>query len=323
MITRRRFLAATAATALTEAALAQPHPYPTRPVRWVVGYPPGGGTDFLARTVAAQLSAQLGQQFFVDNKPGAAGIIAAESVARAPADGYTLFTGDNGILVYNSALYKRLPYSPERDFTPIGLMTRAHLALVATPGFAFRDVRSLLEDMRKRPGAHSYASPGAGTPHHLAMEWFKSEAKVQVAHVPYRGGAAALQDVMGGQVPLMLLDMPSGFSAGAAGKVVPLLSFSSRRIPLLKNAPTAAEIGLPLETYAWQGVVAPAGLPADIQGRLAAELQKALGDPAVQKKLTDAGLDTTPGDPAQMARYVADEKARWHRIIQSHGLQLE
>lgn len=297
--------------------------YPTKPVRWVVGYPPGGGTDFLARTIAGQLSQQMGQQVYVENRAGAAGIIAAEHVARSAPDGYTVFTADNGILVYNTALYKRLPYSPERNFDTLGLMTRAHLVLVTAPASGFRDIQSVMRAARAQPGQLSYASPGAGSPHHLAMEWFKSLGRIHILHIPYRGGAAALQDVMGNQLPLMLLDMPSGFGAVASGKVVPLLSFSGARIPLLKDVPTAKEIGLRMETYAWQGVVAPAGTPVEIQRKFNVELQAALANETVRRKLADAGLDPIPGDPAHMNRYVAEEVARWHPLIKERELTLD
>jgi tripartite-type tricarboxylate transporter receptor subunit TctC len=263
-----------------------------------VGYPAGGGTDFLARTVGAQVSQQVGQPVIIDNKPGAGAIIASENVARAPGDGYTVFSADNGVLVYNPALYKKLPYDAEKDFALVGMMGRSPLIITAAPNAGLADAKALIAALKASPGKYSIATPGTGSPHHLAMELFQREAGVSMLHVPYKGGAPALQDLMGGQVPLMMLDLPSGVSAVKAGKVVPLLAMSAERIPQLPNVPTAKELGYGnVEAYTWQGLVAPAATPKEVQARLGAELQKAMGDAGVKQRLYDAGWEARPPMP--------------------------
>ena len=209
--TRRLFttfsLAAASLLALGQAQ-AQPNSYPAKPIRWVVGYPAGGGTDFLARTVGAQLSRQLGQPILVDNRPGAGASIAADNVAHSAADGYTMLSADNGVLVYNPVLYKKLPYSADKDFGTVGMMGRSPLLIVASPQAGLADAKALLAALQRSPGELSIATAGQGSPHHLALELFQREFGVKMLHVPYKGGAPALQDVMGNQVPLMMLDLP-------------------------------------------------------------------------------------------------------------------
>ncbi|HEY9025774.1 MAG TPA: tripartite tricarboxylate transporter substrate-binding protein, partial [Burkholderiaceae bacterium] len=294
MITGRKLLQSTAAAlalAVSAVALAQTA-YPAKPVRWVVGYPAGGGTDFLARTVGAQVSQQLGQPVLVDNRPGAGAIIASENVARSPGDGYTVFSADNGVLVYNPALYKKLPYDAEKDFALVGMMGRSPLIITAAPNAGIADAKALLAALKASPGKYSIATPGTGSPHHLAYELFQREAGVSMLHVPYKGGAPALQDLMGGQVALMMLDLPSGVSAIKAGKVIPLLAMSGERVPQLPNVPTAKELGFAnVEAYTWQGLVAPAATPKEVQAKLGSELQKAMADAGVKQKLYDAGWE--------------------------------
>jgi tripartite-type tricarboxylate transporter receptor subunit TctC len=298
--------------------------YPSKPVRWVVGYPAGGGTDFLARTAGAQLSQQLGQPVLVDNRPGAGAIIASEHVARASADGYTVFSADNGVLVYNPALYKKLPYDPEKDFALLGMMGRSALVITAGPNAGFADAKALLAELKRSPGKYSIGTPGNGSPHHLALELFQREAGVSLLHVPYKGGAPAMQDLMAGQVPLIVLDLPSGVSAVKAGKITPLIALSAERMPQLPNVPTAKELGYPaVEAYAWQGLVAPAATPKDVQARLGAELQKAVSDPGVRQKLFDAGWDATPADAAAMTRYTDSERKKWHALIKARDIKLD
>ena len=317
-------LVAWSASMLSIDALAQPAAYPSKPVRWVVGYPAGGGTDFLARTVGAQLSQQLGQPVIVDNKPGAGAIIASEQVARSAADGYTVFTADNGVLVYNPALYKKLPYDAEKDFALVGMMGRSPLLITAAPNAGLADAKALIAALKASPGKFSIATPGTGSPHHLAMELFQREAGVSMLHVPYKGGAPALQDLMGGQVPLMMLDLPSGVSAVKAGKVVPLLAMSAERIPQLPNVPTAKELGYAnVEAYTWQGLVTPAATPKEVQARLGTELAKTMGDAGVRQKLYDAGWEARPTDAAEMTRYADAERKKWHALIKARDIKLD
>ncbi len=310
-------LLAPAATAQTTSA------YPTKPVRWVVGYPAGGGTDYLARTAGAQLSQQLAQPVTVDNRPGAGAIIASENVARSPGDGYTVFSADNGVLVYNPALYKKLPYDAEKDFALLGMMGRSPLIITAAPGAGFSDAKALIAALKASPGKYSIATPGTGSPHHLAYELFQREAGVSLLHIPYKGGAPALQDLMGNQVPLMMLDLPSGISAVKAGKVIPLLAMSAERVPQLPQLPTAKELGYAVEAYTWQGLVAPAATPKDIQARLGADLLKSMNDTGVKQKLYDAGWEARPTDAAEMARFVDTERKKWHALIKARDIKLD
>lgn len=312
-----------AASTLLTAAQAQAQDYPARPVRWVVGYPAGGGTDFLARTAGAQLSQNLGQPVMVDNRPGAGAIIASENVARSPGDGYTVFTADNGVLVYNPALYKKLPYDAEKDFAMLGLMGRSPLIITAAPTAGLIDAKALLAALKASPGKYSIATPGTGSPHHLAYELFQREAGVSMQHVPYKGGAPALQDLMGGQIPLMMLDLPSGISAVKAGKVVPLLAMSGERVPQLPQVPTAKELGIAVEAYTWQGLVAPAATPKPIQARLGSDLMKSMSDAGVKQKLYDAGWEARPADATEMARLVDVERKKWHALIKASDIRLD
>lgn len=330
-INRRHFhlIALAAASLLAQgSALAQASPttspYPTKPIRWVVGYPAGGGTDFLARTVGAQLSRQLGQPILVDNRPGAGASIAADNVAHSPADGYTMLSADNGVLVYNPVLYKKLPYSAEKDFGSVGMMGRSPLLIVASPQAGLADAKALLAALQRSPGELSIATVGQGSPHHLALELFQREFGVKMLHVPYKGGAPALQDVMGNQVPLMMLDLPSGISAVKAGKVVPLLALSGERIPQLPQLITARELGHPqVEAYTWQGLVLPAATPKEISARLGTELQKAMADAGVRQKLFDAGWEARPTDAADMNSLIDSERKKWQPLIKALGITLD
>lgn len=243
--------------------------FPSKPIRWIVGYPAGGGSDFLARTIGAQLSVKLGQPVIIDNRPGAGAIIGADLAAKSPGDGYTVFTADNGVLVYNQALYKKLPYAPDRDFAMLGLMARTSLVLAAAPTANIKTAAELLEKLAAKTVNLTYASPGNGSPHHLAMELLLSRGGFTVLHVPYKGVGPALQDVMGGQVPLIVADVASGQSAIKSGRLVPLMVFSSKRLPSLPAVPTVGEMGFKdAEAYAWQGLVAPASTPTNLQERL-------------------------------------------------------
>lgn len=324
---RRHFRLATALLALAASCAsfgASAQTYPSKPLRWVVGYPAGGGTDFLARTTGAQLSQQLAQPVVVDNRPGAGAIIASEYVARAPGDGYTVLSADNGVLVYNSVLYKKLNYEPQKDFALLGMMGRSPLVITAAPNTPFTDAKALIAALQREPGKYSIATAGVGSPHHLALELFQSEAKVSLLHVPYKGGAPALQDLMGGQIPLMMLDLPSGVSAVKAGKVVPLLAMSAERIPQLPNVPTAKELGFTnVEAYTWQGLAVPAGTPREVQERLSSELQKTMRDPGVRQKLYDAGWEARPTNAPDMVTYVSAERQKWHALIKSRNISLD
>jgi tripartite-type tricarboxylate transporter receptor subunit TctC len=321
---RLAILLAAVAVSASVQAQAPVQNFPNKPVKWIVGYPAGGGSDFLARTVAAQMSVQLSQPVIIDNRAGAGAIVGAEATARSPGDGYTLFTADNGVLVYNPALYKKLPYDPGRDFAPLGLMARTPLLIVAAPSAGIRNAQELMDTLKKNPGKLSYGSPGNGSPHHLAMELFKNRTTSFVVHVPYRGAAPAMQDAMGGQIPLMVVDTSTGMSAIKAGKLVPLVVFSKQRVSQLPNVPTMIELGYKdVEAYAWQGMVVPASTPNDIRQKLSMEMQAAVNHPSVRKKLEDASWETVPSDPAVMSAYTLAETKKWHALIRERGISAD
>ncbi len=315
--------AAAAALAVQPWARAQSD-YPAPPIRWVVPYPPGGGTDVLARTVAEALRTPLGQQIVVDNRPGASTNIGAQIVATARPDGYTLMSADNALLAFNEHLFSKLPFSPEKDFTYIGGLSRFPLALVVHPGFEARTFQEFIAYARANPGKLNYASPGNGSPHHLAMEMFKNRTKTFLTHIPYRGAAPALQDVMGGQVPCMFLDLAAGLPVIQSGKVRALAIGSGRRAARLPQVPTLAEVGVPdAEVYAFQGVLGPAGLPPAIVGRLNGEINKALATPTVVQRMQDFGMEALPGTPEQFRAMARGEAKRWGPIIQAAGVKLD
>ena len=318
---RRSFLLASTALA---AAGVQAQAYPDQAVRWVVPYPAGGGTDVLARTIAEAMRPALGQQILVDNRPGASTNIGGELVARAKPDGYTVMSADNAILAYNEHLFTKLPFSPDRDFSYIGAMARFPLALVVHPDFPARTVKEFVAYAKANPGKLNYASPGNGSPHHLAMELFKNRTGTYITHIPYRGMAPSLQDVMGGQVPCMFLDLAGGLATMQSGKVRVLAIGSAGRAPSLPNVPTLAEAGVPnVEVYAFQGLLGPAGLPDAVVARLNSELNKALVSAVVQKRAADFGMEVLPGTPAQFKAMARAEAVRWGPIIKSAGVKLD
>ena len=324
---RRTLLSALAAAGATTAApwaLAQQAAWPDQPLRWVVPYPAGGGTDVLARTVAEAMRQTLGQQIIVDNRPGASTNIGGQAVATAKPDGYTFMSADNAILAYNEHLFTKLPFNPEKDFSYVGGISRFPLALVVHPAFEAKTVKEFLAYARANPGKLNYASPGNGSPHHLAMEMFKNRTKTFLTHIPYRGAAPALQDVMGGQVPCMFLDLAAGLPVITSGKVRALAIGSAKRVAALPDVPTLAEAGVPnTEVFAFQGILAPAGLPAAITARLNGDLNKALLNPAVVKRMNDFGMEALPGTPEQFRAMARSESKRWGEIIKAAGVKLD
>ncbi len=243
--------------------------WPTQPVKWVVPYAPGGTTDVIARQLAVQMGKDLGQPVVVDNRPGAASIIGATLIARAPADGYTLGTADSGTLAFNPAMYARLSYDAGKDFSYIGGLGRMPLVLAVHPSFPAKNVQEFLAMARKEPGGISSASSGPGSPLHVALELFKQRTGTQILHVAYKGSAPALQDLMAGQIQSMFVDLPPSISAIRAGKLRVLAVATPQRLPILPDVPTMAEAGVPgFEAYAWQGFVGPAHLSPALTERL-------------------------------------------------------
>lgn len=323
---RRTLLSALAAAGASTAApwASAQADYPNQLIRWVVPYPAGGGTDVLARTVAEAMRQTLGQQIVVDNRPGASTNIGGQAVATAKADGYTIMSADNAILAYNEHLFNKLPFSPQNDFTYVGGISRFPLALVVHPSFEAKTMKEFLAYVRANPGKVNYASPGNGSPHHLAMEMFKNRTKTFLTHIPYRGAAPAMADVMGGQVPCMFLDLASGLSVIQSGKVRALAIGSAKRIATLPDVPTLGEVGVAdTEVFAFQGILGPKGLPANVTQRLNADLNKALASPAVVKRMQDFGMEALPGTPEQFRALARAEAKRWGEVIKAAGVKLD
>ncbi|WP_395345789.1 Bug family tripartite tricarboxylate transporter substrate binding protein [Variovorax sp. UC122_21] len=297
--------------------------YPAKPIRWVVGFPPGGGTDVLARTVAAPMSTGLGQQVLVDNRAGAAGMIAAEAVARAEPDGYTLLTADIAILALNPAIYPKVRYNPLTDFANIGLMARFPLLIVTHPSSGIRSIQQLVADGRKSASL-TYASAGVGTPHHMAMEVLLSTTGAKATHVPYKGDAPALQDVAGGQIPIAVVSPSLTLPFVKEGRLTPLAVTSDQRMPQLPDVPTLKELGYAASgVYAWQGLVAPKGTPASVVAALSSQMRKAIEQPAVRQKLADLGMEAIGSDAAEMDRYVREQIGFWAQLIPARGIKAD
>lgn len=321
---RRRAALAVAVSALAAPRVARAA-WPERPVRWIVGYPAGGGTDVLARLLGAAVSARLGVPVVVENRPGAATNIAAEAAANAPPDGYTVFTAGNETLVFNPALYKRLPFDADNGLRPLGLMARFHLVLCAKREGGAADAAGFVERARARAGALDYGSPGIGSPHHLATERLARDLGVKLNHVPYRGMAPVMNDLVAGTVEAAVLDMAAGAEVIRSGRVRPLVLLSPERLPAIPDVPTAAEaLGLRgFEAYAWQGLTAPARTPDEICARLTAELAASLAEPAVQGRMREIGLDPLPGGPEEQRRLIAAEREIYWPLIRQLGLSLD
>ena len=319
--------AAFAALALAAFAIPAAHAqvYPARPVRLIVPYPAGGGTDFFARTLAVQLSQQMGQQVLVENRPGAATIIGTEAAAKSAPDGYTLLLGDTATFAVNPILYKKLPYDPQKDLAPISLTGRFALLLVVNPAkLAATSLRDLVEAAKKSPGKLDYASPGPGSAHHLAMEMLKQRTGTQFVHVPYKGAAPAIQDLLSGQIPLMFLDLAAGAPQIKAGKLKALAVASDKRIAALPDLPTVGESGVPgFEAWAWQALAVPAGTPKDIIARLNSEYRKAIATPELRQKLIEAGIDPLQSSPEEVSAYVKGETAKWAKVISDGRITIE
>jgi tripartite-type tricarboxylate transporter receptor subunit TctC len=299
--------------------------YPEAPIKWVVAYAPGGGTDTLARILAEAMGPKLGQSIVIENRPGGATNIAAGAVAKADPDGLTIFTADNGTLVFNPALFKKLPYDPEESFRKVGLIARFPLVVSVKKDSASTSLRDLVDRARAQPGAVDYASPGVGSPHHLTMERLAREAGVTFSHVPYKGAAPALNDLVGGHIESMVVDYPSAASHLRAGSIHALAVCSAARLTSLPDVPTVQEaLGLGgFEAYAWQGLVVPKGTPDAVVERLSAELAAALGQDHVLARLREIGLEPIPGGPADMQRLTDREREVWVPLIASLGITLD
>ena len=319
----KKFLAGCLLATLAAAGTAQ-QAFPSKPIRWLVPYAAGGGSDFLARTIGQALSVQVGQPVLVDNKPGGNTALAAAETARAPADGYTVLSADNGTLVFNPALYKTLSYSPTKDLAPVTLMGRFPMILVVGPGSDATTAKDFIAKAKAKPGGFNHASAGAGSPHHLAMELLKVEAGLFMVHVPYRGAAPALADLVGGQVPAMMVDLAAAAGFIKAGKIKALAVANPTRLAQLPDVPTFAELGLKnVEAAALVGMVVPAATPPDVIATLNKQVVAAIKEPAVNQRLVDFGVEPVGNTPAQYAELLRNETTRWHKLIKDLKITLE
>jgi tripartite-type tricarboxylate transporter receptor subunit TctC len=303
---------------------AQTVAYPSKTLRWVVPYPAGGGSDFLARTISQQMATQVKPTIVIDNKPGANTAIAAVDVAKAAPDGHTFMSADNGTMVFNPALYTKLAYNPHKDLTPVTLMGKFPMILVVGPASDAKDAKDFIAKAKAKPGSVSFASAGAGSPHHLAMELLKVHAGLFMVHIPYRGAAPALVDLAGGQIPVMMVDLAAGSSFIKSGKIRALAVANSVRLPQLPDVPTFAELGYKqIEASAQVGIVAPAATPPEVVEALHKQVAEAINHPAVRQKLIDFGIEPVASTPDQYAELLRKETVLWHKIIKQQGISLD
>jgi tripartite-type tricarboxylate transporter receptor subunit TctC len=298
--------------------------YPSRTIKMIVPYPAGGTTDFLGRLVADQLKTGLGATVIVENKPGAATTLGADQVARAEPDGYTLLMATSTTLAINKTLYKKLPYDPVKDFAPVALVAGVPFALIINPQIPANTLSEFIAYAKSTPGL-AYGSAGNGSPQHLGAEMLKAAAAIDVCHVPYRGSVPAMLDVIAGHIPFMVVDLQPALQQIREGKVRVLGVTAPKRVAVAPEIPTLAEAGLPgFELVAWQGVVAPAGVPRAIIDQLAGQIAKLMADPATREKLTTIALEPLAAStPDSFAAFIVTEVARWADIVKNSGAEPE
>lgn len=317
-------LAAILGLALAPAALAQRSDYPNKPIRVVVTFPPGGSTDAMVRLLAPRLGEKLGQQIVVDNKPGAGGNIGLALVAKAPADGYTLGVGAAGGLTANSSLYPQMPFETLKDFKPVTMLAAIPFVIVGSPSLPAKDLRQLIALAKTQPGQLSIAHGGNGTAMHLSTALFEQMAGIKLVQVPYRGSGPAALDVLSGQVPLGLVDLPASLQHIKAGKLVAYAVTSPQRLPMLPEVPTVSEAALPgYDSTGWFGLVVPTGTPAPVITRLNAEFAAALNDEGIKASMRNMGMEPVPGTVESFEAYIRSETQKWAGVIRSANIKLD
>ncbi len=305
------------------AAAAHAQPFPSKPVRFVVPFP-GGFSDVLARQIGARMGEALGQPIVVENRPGGSGQIGAQEVQRAPADGHALFMGHIGTHAINAHIFPKLSYDPDKDFAPVTLLVTVPNLLVVHPTVPAQNVRELIALAKSKPGGLSYASPGSGTSGHLAAELFKSLAGVFIVHIPYKGAAPALQDLMGGQTQILFDTLAQSYPQAKAGKVRALAVTSLKRHPVAPEIPTMDESGFPgWETGPWFGIFVRTGTPGPSFKRIHAEAVKALVAPEIRDKLVAQGANVVGNTPEEFAAFIRAESARWGKLVRQVGIRAD
>jgi tripartite-type tricarboxylate transporter receptor subunit TctC len=319
-----RALAVLITAGIAGAAVAAEPAYPHKPVRLVVPFPPGGGADNLARLMMPRVAQLLGQPIVIDNKPGAGGNVGAEVVARAAPDGYTLLYGTNGTHAINATLYRNLRFDPVKDFVPVSRMTEIAAMLIVHPQLPVKSTAELIEYAKANPGKVNFASAGNGTTSHLAGELFKTQAGIDIVHVPYRGGALALTDLIIGHVHMMIDVMPNAYPPARDGRVRGLAVATAGRFAGAPEVPTISESGLAgFEASAWDGIFAPAGTPAPIVERLNAAIREALDDPEIVTALRARGAKPVPGTAESFARFITASAERWSVAVRASGAKID
>jgi tripartite-type tricarboxylate transporter receptor subunit TctC len=297
--------------------------WPGKLVRIVVPYTPGTGMDILARTLGPHLQAAWGQTIVVENRPGASGNLGAGAVAKSPPDGLTLLMGVNTLII-NPALYSNMSYDPLKDLAPLGLAATGSFLLVAGAASKLKSVDDVVKAARARPGALDYASPGIATPHHMAMELFKLQARVSITHIPFSGTAGAVNAVLSGDVPLMFLPVHVAMAQVKGGRLVALAAAGDKRSSFAPDVPTLAELGFKgVEADLWYGMLAPAGTPAEIVARINADMRKALALPEVKTALSAQGMEIVPSSPEEMGALMRKDAARWMAVVKQQGIKAQ
>lgn len=298
--------------------------FPAKPIRWILPYPPGGGSDTIARPVARKLSENVGQQVIVDNRGGAGGNIGMETAARAAPDGYTIVMGLTAQLAVNPALYQKIPYDPIRDFEPITLLANGAYVLAAHPSLPVKTMKDVIMIARKRPGEILYASSGNGSGAHLASELLNNMTGIKLKHVPYKGGGPALVDTISGQTQLLFATPIASSGHLKAGRLRAIAVSTTKRVNSMPDVPTIAESGVPgFDAGVWYGMLAPKGTPRDIITRLNEEFRKVLGDPEIRNFLTKSAVEPDGGTPEELGKYMRSELAKWAKVVKAANIRLD
>ena len=298
--------------------------YPSKPIKLIVPFPAGGGTDAIAREVAQKVATQQGWTIIIDNKPGSGGNLGVDTAAKAAPDGYTLTLGQTSNLAINPTLYPKLPYNPEKDLTPVSLVATAPLVLVVAANSPYKTVADVVAAAKAKPESLNYASSGSGTVAHLATEQLQKTAGVKFTHVPYKGAAQGSTDLIGGQIQMYMSSIPTLIGHIKSGKMRALAVTSAKRTADLPNVPTVAESGYPgFEAVTWFGLVGPAGLPKDVVAKLNAGFNKALQDPEVKRKLEAQGADVLGSTPEKFSTLIRDDIVRWGKIVKDSGAKVD
>ncbi len=310
------------AAVLANAVHAQP--YPAKPVRLIVPFAPGGTTDVLARLLAQKLTDSLGQQFIIENKPGAGGNIGTELAVKSPADGYTLVMSFDGTLAINPNTYAKMPFDPQKDLVAVANVAQVPLLIVVHPGVAATNIAQFVALAKTNPGRINYSSASHGSTGHLTGELFGARAGLSIVHVSYKGGGQAVQDLLGGQIQMLVTALPTVEGHLKGGKLRALAFTSSKRVPGAPEVPTLAESGYPgLEVLSWYGILAPAGTPQEVVRKLNAETNKILQAPDVRERLAALGTEPTGGTPEQFAQVIRADTVRWAKVVSDAGIRIE